>query len=80
MHPRYSFFWDSVTIEDVIFLNEKLEESQVSIDDTTLHLHITNPRLKDILEQLGVQSFNKEWGLSDKRFGANLFSKKFIAF
>ncbi len=35
-------------------MNEKLEESQVSIDDTALHLHITNPRLKDILERLGV--------------------------
>src|SRR6478672_8505198 len=54
LHPRYSFFWDSVTIEDVIFLNEKLEESEVSINDNTLHLHNTNPRLKDILERLGV--------------------------
>jgi DNA polymerase II large subunit len=54
LHPRYSFFWDSVTIDEVIFLNEKLEESQVSIDYTTLHLRNDDPRLKDILERLGV--------------------------
>jgi DNA polymerase II large subunit len=43
LHPRYSFYWDAITLADALYLKEKFAES------------VSEPRLKDILEKLGVE-------------------------
>jgi DNA polymerase II large subunit len=45
LHPRYSFYWDSLTVEEVLYLKDKLS-SEVPLPFET--------KLKDILERLGV--------------------------
>jgi DNA polymerase II large subunit len=45
LHPRYSFYWDSLTVEEVLYLKDKLS-SDVPLPFET--------KLKDILERLGV--------------------------
>ena len=44
LHPRYSFYWDAITLSDALYLKEKFA--------TGLGL---DSRLKDILEKLGVE-------------------------
>lgn len=44
LHPRYSFYWDAITVSDALYLKEMLT-SAMSAD----------VRLKDILERLGVE-------------------------
>jgi DNA polymerase II large subunit len=54
LHPRYSFFWDSLSIDEVLFLKEKLASCLQSSNDIYPILLVNDPRLKDILERLGV--------------------------
>jgi DNA polymerase II large subunit len=44
LHPRYSFYWDAITLSDALYLKEKFAAGS-GLDF----------RLKDILEKLGVQ-------------------------
>jgi DNA polymerase II large subunit len=54
LHPRYSFYWDSLSIDEVLFLKEKLASCLQSSNDIYPILLANEPRLKDILERLGV--------------------------
>src|ERR671918_998691 len=54
LHPRYSFYWDSLSIDEVLFLKEKLASCLQSSNDIYPILLANDPRLKDILERLGV--------------------------
>ena len=67
LHPKYSFYWDSVNIEEVLLLREiidlqlqKLHYRQhpvnkiLEIINSSFCLPNDNTRLKDILERLGV--------------------------
>jgi DNA polymerase II large subunit len=45
LHPKYLFYWDSLTVEEVLYLKDRLSsDMQLPFD----------PRLKDILERLGI--------------------------
>jgi DNA polymerase II large subunit len=65
LHPKYSFYWDSITIDEVLLLKEKFAEQQIcpqqkNVDKDkksncfSFSLHNNDPKLKDILERLGV--------------------------
>ena len=54
LHPRYSFYWDSLSIDEVLFLKEKLASCLQSSNNIYPILLANDPRLKDILERLGV--------------------------
>jgi DNA polymerase II large subunit len=54
LHPRYSFYWDSLSIDEVLFLKEKLASCLQSSNDIYPILLVNDPRIKDILERLGV--------------------------
>jgi DNA polymerase II large subunit len=54
LHPRYSFYWDSVSIDEVLFFKEKLAQLLQSGNATNSILLANDQRLKDILERLGV--------------------------
>src|ERR671910_331323 len=45
LHPKYSFYWDSLTVEEVLYLKDRLTSDIPLPFDT---------KLKDILERLGV--------------------------
>ncbi|MDP8887580.1 MAG: DNA polymerase II large subunit [Thermoproteota archaeon] len=45
LHPKYSFYWDSLTVEEVLYLKDRLSSDMPLSFDT---------KLKDILERLGV--------------------------
>jgi DNA polymerase II large subunit len=45
LHPKYSLYWDSLTIEEVLYLKDRLTSDMPLPFDT---------KLKDILERLGV--------------------------
>lgn len=47
LHPRYSFYWDAISASDAIYLREK-----IPANDSLLQ---NDPRLKEILERLGVE-------------------------
>src|SRR5215208_7183483 len=64
LHPRYSFYWDSVSINEVLFLKDKLASCQQSGNDIDSILLANDPKLKDILERLGVvHSMKNETGI-----------------
>ncbi|HKX82131.1 MAG TPA: DNA polymerase II large subunit [Nitrososphaera sp.] len=44
LHPRYSFYWDAVSVQDVLYLKERLAEG-LPLDERT----------KQVLETLGVE-------------------------
>ncbi|MGH9963801.1 MAG: DNA polymerase II large subunit [Nitrososphaeraceae archaeon] len=56
--PRYSFFWEHISIDEVIFLKENLICSYIQDDNNgascSYFLIKNNFQLKDILERLGV--------------------------
>src|SRR5919112_178990 len=65
LHPKYSFYWDSITIEEVLLLKEKfciqkqqnisVSSSNNNISSDTYLLSLDNDaKIKDILERLGV--------------------------
>jgi DNA polymerase II large subunit len=45
LHPKYSFYWDTITVEEALYLKEKLSSDMLLLFDK---------KLKDILERLGV--------------------------
>jgi DNA polymerase II large subunit len=45
LHPKYSLYWDSLTVEEALYLKDRLS-SEVSLPFDT--------KLKDILERLGI--------------------------
>ena len=65
LHPKYSFYWDSINIEEVLLLKEKFciqkqenpnfgsINNNTSSDTYLLSLDY-DPRIKDILERLGI--------------------------
>jgi DNA polymerase II large subunit len=68
LHPKYSFYWESITVDEIILLkNEFLKKSFIKTnydliykkDSITQHYHKSfsiayDKTLKDILERLGV--------------------------
>jgi DNA polymerase II large subunit len=62
LHPKYSFYWDCVTMDEVLLLREKLASLTHGDDNntssssslSTLQFPNDNPKLKEILEKLGV--------------------------
>lgn len=54
LHPRYSFYWESVSIDEVLLLKDQLVTSKQNNDDIVSVNLTYNPELKDILERLGV--------------------------
>lgn len=54
VHPRYSFYWESVSIDEVLLLKDQLVTSKQNNDDIVSVNLTYNPELKDILERLGV--------------------------
>src|SRR5215213_5813928 len=65
LHPKYSFYWDSISIEEVLLLKEKFciqKQQNISVSSSnnniscgTYLLSLDNDaKIKDILERLGV--------------------------
>jgi DNA polymerase II large subunit len=54
LHPRYSFYWESVSIDEVLLFKDQLVTSKQNNDDIVSVNLTYNPELKDILERLGV--------------------------
>ena len=54
LHPRYSFYWESVNIDEVLLLKNQLVTSKQDNNDIVSVNLTYNPELKDILERLGV--------------------------
>ncbi|HEV2875867.1 MAG TPA: DNA polymerase II large subunit [Nitrososphaeraceae archaeon] len=54
LHPRYSFYWESVSIDEVLLLKDQLVTSKQNNNDIVSVNLTYNPELKDILERLGV--------------------------
>jgi DNA polymerase II large subunit len=54
LHPRYSFYWESVSIGEVLLLKDQLVTRKQNNDDIVSVNLTYNPELKDILERLGV--------------------------
>jgi DNA polymerase II large subunit len=62
LHPKYSFYWDSINIDEVLLLKEKfcIQKQQNSglsnnkTSDTYLLSLDYDPNIKDILERLGI--------------------------
>src|ERR671910_338534 len=54
LHPRYSFYWESVSIDEVLLLKDQLVTSKQNNDEIVSVNLAYNPELKDILERLGV--------------------------
>jgi DNA polymerase II large subunit len=46
LHPRYSFYWEAVSVSDTLYLKEMISTSGALQNE---------PRLKDTLERLGVE-------------------------
>ena len=56
LHPKYLFYWDCVSIDEVLLLREKYYQN-TRLTQNTSPLQIPNdddPKLKDILEKLGI--------------------------
>jgi DNA polymerase II large subunit len=62
LHPKYSFYWNSINIDEVLLLKEKVsiqKHQKTSISNKTssntyLLSFVNDPKIKDILERLGV--------------------------
>ncbi|MBV9178488.1 MAG: DNA polymerase II large subunit [Nitrososphaeraceae archaeon] len=65
LYPKYSFYWDSITIDEVLLLKEKFAKQEIYYQQNTvvedynytsssISLPNDDPKLKDILERLGV--------------------------
>ncbi|HJU58501.1 MAG TPA: DNA polymerase II large subunit [Nitrososphaeraceae archaeon] len=68
LHPKYSFYWESISVEEVILLRNEFLKKSINEKNNDLILHkahtahyyyesfsiIYNEILKDILERLGV--------------------------
>ena len=68
LHPKYSFYWDCVSIDEVLLLREKYYQYQrnANLTDNNISSYSSgscssllqfpndNPKLKDVLEKLGI--------------------------
>jgi DNA polymerase II large subunit len=65
LHPKYSFYWDSITIDEILLLKKKFAQYQQMYPQRNGGDDVNNissfsclpnddPRLKDILERLGI--------------------------
>ncbi|MDQ4013937.1 MAG: DNA polymerase II large subunit, partial [Thermoproteota archaeon] len=63
LHPRYSFYWESVSIDEVLLLKDQLATSKQDNNDIVSVNLTYNPQLKDILERLGVVHSVENGGL-----------------
>jgi DNA polymerase II large subunit len=63
LHPKYLFYWDCVSIDEVLLLREKyyqyqqnarLTQNNMSSYSSLLQIPNDNPKLKDVLEKLGI--------------------------
>jgi DNA polymerase II large subunit len=68
LHPKYSFYWDCVSIDEVLLLREKYYQYQqnAKLTDSNISSYSSpscssllqftndNPKLKDVLEKLGI--------------------------
>jgi DNA polymerase II large subunit len=65
LYPKYSFYWDSITIDEVLLLKEKFAKQEIyhqqnnvgedyNCTFSSISLLNDDPKLKDILERLGV--------------------------
>jgi DNA polymerase II large subunit len=62
LHPKYSFYWDCITVDEVLLLRERLTsltdggggDDTSSSSFSALQFPSDNPKLKEILEKLGV--------------------------
>jgi DNA polymerase II large subunit len=66
--PRYSFFWENITVDEVLLLKKNLlcpytQDSNNNHDNNSYFLIRNTSQLKDILERLGVYHslVNKEY-------------------
>ena len=60
LYPKYSFYWDSISIDEALLLKEKISKQYQNADIDSkeipcpFHLPIDDPTLKDIVERLGI--------------------------
>jgi DNA polymerase II large subunit len=54
LHPRYTYFWENISIEEILILQEWLRESLKRWIRGKLEVSITNPVPKKILEKVGA--------------------------
>ena len=51
LHPRYLFYWDTITPSEILALREKLTINSLELDDCTITSTLDQ---KELLEQLGI--------------------------
>lgn len=51
LHPRYLFYWDTVTPSEILALRDKLTIKSIELDNCTI---TTSTDQKELLEQLGI--------------------------
>ena len=54
LHPRYTYFWEDISIEEIIILQEWLREPLKGWTKGKLEVPIKNPVPKKILEKVGA--------------------------
>ena len=60
LHPKYSFYWESISIDELLLLQKELVKRFNTADTGQAIQHFKSPeldyqsKLKDILERLGV--------------------------
>jgi len=56
LHPYYTYFWKSITIDELIFLKKQMKKFNISEEDGTIKKVVIpyNPEIKIILEKIGL--------------------------
>jgi DNA polymerase II large subunit len=63
LHPKYLFYWDCVSIDEVLLLREKYyQNTRLTQNTSPLQIPNDDPKLKDILEKLGITHSVKNEG------------------
>ena len=63
LHPKYLFYWDCVSIDEVLLLSEKYyQNTRLTQNTSPLQIPNDDPKLKDILEKLGIMHSVKNEG------------------
>jgi DNA polymerase II large subunit len=63
LHPKYLFYWDCVSIDEVLLLREKYyQNTRLTQNTSPLQIPNDDPKLKDILEKLGIMHSVKNEG------------------
>ena len=53
LHPKYLYYWDLITLQDVLYLRNNLKET-IDGDKKFLLIYKNNNKLKEIVENLGI--------------------------